>query len=71
MPKVRKNTSNRITARKKYSVQKKVRDHHKKIKKVAKKLSGQGLTPKRTKKAVGIPNLYPFKEEMLNDMERK
>ena len=71
MPKVRKATSNRITARKKYSVQKKVREHHRKIKKISKKLKTQGLTPKRMKKGAGIPNLAPFKEEMLDEMERR
>ena len=71
MPKVRKTTSNRITARKKYSVQKKVREHHRKIKKISKKLKDQGLTPKRVKKGAGVPNLAPFKEEMLDEMERR
>ena len=71
MPKIRKSTSNRITARKKYSVLKKVREHHRKIKKVSKKLKKEGLTPKRIKKTSGIPNLYPYKEEMLDAMERR
>ena len=71
MPKIRKSTSNRITARKKYSVLKKVREHHRKIKKISKNLKTQGLTPKRMKKGAGIPNLCPFKEEMLDAMERK
>ena len=71
MPKIRKNTSNRITARKKYSVLKKVREHHRKIKKVSKKLGKQGLTPKKTKKSPGLPNLYPYKEEMIDAMERR
>ena len=71
MPKIRKSTSNRITARKKYSVLKKVREHHRKIAKVSKKLKKEGLTPKRVRKTTGIPNLAPFKEEMLDAMERR
>ena len=54
--------SKRITLRKKYSVTKKVKEHHRKIKKEGKKLGKIGLTPKRGKIAPGIPNLFPFKE---------
>ena len=71
MAKSRKHMSKRITLRKKYSVTKKVKDHHRKIKKESKKLGKLGLTPKRTKLTPGIPNLTPFKEEMLDAMERK
>ena len=71
MAKSRKHMSKRITLRKKYSVTKKVKDHHKKIKKEGKKLGKIGLTPKRSKIVPGIPNLFPFKEQMLDQMERK
>ncbi len=46
MPKVRKKTSKRATLRKQHSVQKKVKEHHRKIKKEAKKLSKIGVRPK-------------------------
>ena len=71
MPKIRKKTSKRPTLRKQYSVQKKVKTHHAKIKKEAKKLSKLGITPKRMKKNPGLPNLFPHKEEMLIALERK
>ena len=71
MPKVRKSISKRVTLRKKYSVDKKVKEHKKKIKKEARKLSKLGITPKKSKQSSGIPNLYPFKEQMLDAMERK
>lgn len=71
MPKIRKKTSKRPTLRKQYSVQKKVKDHHKKIKKEAKKLTKMGMQPKKLKKSPGLPNLYPFKEEMMDQLERK
>ena len=71
MPKVRSNSSKRVTLRKKYSVDKKVKTHKKKIKKEVKKLKQQGLSHKRSSKVQGIPNLYPFKEQMLDAMERK
>ena len=66
-----KKTSKRVTLRKKYSVDRKVKEHHRKIKKESKKLGKIGFTPKRTKMTPGIPNLAPFKEEMLDAMERK
>jgi len=71
MPKVRKSSSKRVTLRKKYSVDKKVKEHKKKIKKEARKLSKLGIIPKKSSKANGIPNLFPFKEQMLDAMERK
>jgi hypothetical protein len=71
MPKIRKQTSGRRTLRKKYSVQKKVAHHHRKIKKESRGLIKAGMTPKRQKKALGIPNLFPHKEEMLDAIERK
>ena len=71
MPKIRKKTSKRATLRKQYSVQKKVKDHHRKIKKEAKKLGKLGLRPKKMRKGPGIPNLFSQKEEMLEALERK
>ena len=52
-------------------MQKKVKDHHKKIKKEAKKLSKLGIRPKNIKKNPGLPNLFPHKEEMIDALERK
>ena len=71
MPKIRKKTSKRPTLRKQYSVQKKVKDHHKKIKKQAKKLNKIGITPKKLRKEPGLPNLFPHKEAMIDALEAK
>ena len=71
MPKVRKKTSKRPTLRKQYSVQKKVKDHHKKIKKESKKLAKLGIAPKKLKKDPGLPNLFPHKEAMIDALEAK
>ena len=71
MPKIRKKSSKRVTLRKKYSVTGKVREHHRKIKKVARTLAKTGLTPRRTKKSPGIPNLFPEKEAMIDAIEQK
>jgi nuclear GTP-binding protein len=68
MPKIRKRTSNRVGFREKYACLKKVKDHHKKIKKEAKKLGKVGIKAHPGKKA-GIPNSFPMKELLINEME--
>merc|ERR1719263_1296141 len=53
----------------KYNLQKKVREHQRRLRKEAKKL---GLDKKgKTKKDPGIPNNWPFKAEMLQELEKK
>lgn len=46
MPKIRKTTTKRVTLKKKYSIQKKVKDSTKKMKKEAKKLKAMGVGPR-------------------------
>jgi hypothetical protein len=45
MPKIRKKSSKRVGLREKYAVDKKVKEHHRKIKKNAKKLAKAGIRP--------------------------
>jgi len=71
MGKVRKHISKRVTLRKKYSVDKKVKDHKRKLKKEIRKMKKTGVIQKASKKIPGIPNLYPHKNEMLDAIERK
>ena len=71
MTKIRKHSSKRITLRKKYTCEKKVRDHKKKLKKEIRNMKKGGILKKPISKGVGIPNLYPFKNEMLDQLERK
>jgi nuclear GTP-binding protein len=66
MPKIRKSTSKRSTLKHKYSIQKKIKDSKKKVKKEAKKLKAMGIAPRKHKKGSGIPNIYPYKEELMN-----
>ncbi|KAK7863424.1 hypothetical protein R5R35_006503 [Gryllus longicercus] len=60
-----KKTSKRMPLRKKYKILKKIRQHNRKVRKEAKK------NPKKSgkkDKVLHIPNLCPFKEDMLKEM---
>nr|XP_057911332.1 guanine nucleotide-binding protein-like 3 [Doryrhamphus excisus] len=65
-PKLRK-ASKRMSCAKRYKIQKKVREHNRKLKKDAKK---KGLK-KPSKKDPGVPNSAPFKEEVLREAEQR
>mmetsp|Transcript_78250 Transcript_78250/g.253438 ORF Transcript_78250/g.253438 Transcript_78250/m.253438 type:complete len:496 (+) Transcript_78250:83-1570(+) len=51
----------------KYNIQKRVREHKRRVRKEAKKLG----VKKRARKDPGIPNTWPFKAEMLAELEQK
>lgn len=59
-----KSKSKRVTLKQKYKVLRKVREHHRKTRKEAKKL---GLK-KRAPKDPGIPNAWPFKQELIQQL---
>jgi len=62
-----KKQSKRMSCRKKYKIERKVREHNRKVRKEEKLKSN-----KRWKtKDPGIPNLYPFKEELLRQIQEK
>jgi len=54
-----KKTSKRQTCHKKYKIRKKVREHNKKLAKALKNPS------KKKKESGAVPNMAPFKEELL------
>uniref|UniRef100_A0A8C3WZM5 Guanine nucleotide-binding protein-like 3 n=1 Tax=Catagonus wagneri TaxID=51154 RepID=A0A8C3WZM5_9CETA len=62
-PKLKK-SSKRMTCHKRYKIQKKVREHHRKLRKEAKKRGR-----KKSRKDPGIPNSAPFKEALLREAE--
>ncbi|XP_048211824.1 guanine nucleotide-binding protein-like 3 isoform X2 [Perognathus longimembris pacificus] len=62
-PKLKK-ASKRMTCHKRYKIKKKVREHHRKLRKEAKKRGH-----KKPKKDLGIPNSAPFKEAVLREAE--
>ncbi|KAJ8257920.1 hypothetical protein GJAV_G00191160 [Gymnothorax javanicus] len=65
-PKLKK-ASKRMSCSKRYKIQKKVREHNRKLRKEAKK---KGVT-KRAKKDPGVPSIAPFKEEILREAEQR
>ncbi|KAL2090721.1 hypothetical protein ACEWY4_012984 [Coilia grayii] len=65
-PKLKK-ASKRVTCAKRFKIQKKVREHKRKLRKEAKK---KGIS-KRVKKDIGVPNSAPFKEEVLREAEQR
>ncbi|XP_038061806.1 guanine nucleotide-binding protein-like 3 homolog [Patiria miniata] len=60
----RKMKSKRVLAKVRYKVQKKVKEHRRKLKKEEKKRSH-----KEPKKDIGVPNLAPFKENILKEAQ--
>lgn len=52
----------------KFTIKKKVKAHRKRLKKLA--VQNPDYVKKQTKKDPGIPNLWPFKEQMLERMQR-
>ncbi|KAG7238340.1 hypothetical protein INR49_031056 [Caranx melampygus] len=62
-----KKASKRLSCAKRYKIQKKVREHNRKLRKEAKK---KGVS-KRVKKDIGVPSSAPFKEEVLREAEER
>ncbi|KAM3915591.1 guanine nucleotide-binding protein-like 3 [Leptodactylus fuscus] len=65
-PKLRKG-SKRMSCSKRYKIQKKVREHNRKVRKEAKK---KGVT-RKPKRDLSIPNDAPFKEDILREAEQR
>ena len=61
----KKSKSKRTTLKQKYKVLRKVKEHHRKKRKEMKK---KGLKP-REPKDPGIPNSWPFKQELIQELQ--
>jgi nuclear GTP-binding protein len=68
----KKRLSKRLTLKDKYKIKGKIRDHNRKQRKVAKQDEKSGATARRAlRKDPGIPNLWPFKDELLRQIEQR
>ncbi|XP_074598707.1 uncharacterized protein LOC141853304 [Brevipalpus obovatus] len=56
--------SKRVLAKRRYKIEKKVKDHHRKLRKESKK----STLKKRKPKDPGIPNSLPFKQEVIGEL---
>ncbi|GES96429.1 guanine nucleotide-binding protein-like 3 homolog [Rhizophagus clarus] len=63
----KKAKSKRMTCAKRYKIQKKINEHKRKERKEARK----NPKSRKLKKDPGIPNLYPFKDQLLNKIEQQ
>jgi hypothetical protein len=70
MVKVHGKKSKRQTLRRKYNIDKKCRSTKKKQVKMARKIKKAGFIPNKQKEP-GIPNLFPYKQQMIEQLENK
>ena len=66
------NKSKRMPTHKKMKIDKKIRQSKKKMRKEAKKMKKAGIVnKKRSSNELKVPNLYPYKKELLEQYKRK
>ena len=67
----KKGRSKRTTLKDKYKIQRRVAETHRKRKKQAKRDLKNGVVrPNQQKRDPGIPNSWPFKQDLLKDIQR-
>lgn len=68
MVRVHKRASKRQTTKQRAKVTRKINEHHRKVRREAKR---NPQWKSRAKKDPGIPNTFPYKEELLNEIEQR
>ncbi|KAI6105376.1 P-loop containing nucleoside triphosphate hydrolase protein [Pisolithus sp. B1] len=71
MPRIRKKTSKRVTTNQREKIKHKVSAQRKKVKKQSRKDKVAGKVQKKSRKDPGIPNAFPYKDEILAEIERQ
>ena len=67
----KKSRSNRTTLKDKYKIQRWVAEtHHKRKKQAKRNIKNIVVCPNQQKRDPGIPNLWPFKQDLLKDIAR-
>ena len=61
--------SKRTSMKDRYKIQRKVKEHHRKARREARRSLKSGSSGLRKKSDPGIPNLFPFKAQLLRQME--
>lgn len=68
MPKKsKKSKSKRMTLKQKYKIIRKVKEHHRKIRKEERKAAKNGTKKKKVVKDPGLPSQWPYKEELVKE----
>lgn len=68
MVRIRKRTSKRQSTKQRVKVAKKVREHHRKSRRDAK---NDPTWKSKKKQDPGIPNSFPYKEQLLDEIEKR
>ncbi|KAF6001866.1 Guanine nucleotide-binding protein-like 3 [Cyanidiococcus yangmingshanensis] len=65
--------SKRESLKHKYKVQRKVAEHHRRLRKLLRKQRRDGILngSRRVQRDLGVPNLYPYKQELLEQAARR
>lgn len=61
--------SKRMGMKDRYKIQRKVKEHHRKARRQARRSMKSGSSGLRKKSDPGIPNLFPFKKQLIKQME--
>lgn len=66
----KKGKSKRTTLQDKYKIERRTNETHRKRRKQAKRDAANGVVLNKSKKDPGIPNSWPFKKDLLNEIQR-
>jgi len=51
------------------NIKKNVREHHRKVRKEARKLAALGIHKNKKEKELHVPNLYPYKKKLIEHLQ--